>query len=251
MVEPTNNREQLILEMEQIIDWREKIESCKSQLANTVEPSKYVMETFQDFSESYDAHLDGINKKLSTLWNFGFPIVWFYAFYRAYFHTDLFPNGFVIGVIIFIVVIIAFFYIYINIDDLIKLPTSEVERNRRFSKYQDDKKVFEENELKKKTDNESNYNSLNAKLQSLKSNPPSTTIPPQYYVDADMLKQLVQYVRDYRASSFQDAINLYYREQQMAKIAKDAADAKRASNYAAYEASRAHDAISSVRNKDY
>jgi hypothetical protein len=88
---------------------------------------------------------------------------------------------------------------------------SKEEKQKRYQDYLEKKKEFEEKNQSIKDDNDENYTKFKNQLIALGPEPPKTSIPTQYH-NPILLRQLVYYLKNQMAKSFNEAIKLYNRD---------------------------------------
>lgn len=203
MKEAPTNREQLINEIEFVADWDEEFAKCSSELQHYIAPQLYDLPEFEEYKE-----IEYTTTDLGRFLLYLYPFVYLGCFYYIYFHTNVFPDGFFKGLLIFAVVLIIGFILFCVLHMTFKRPSTEEEKEKHFKQYQEKKAVFDKDNLEKKTKNDKNYIIYSRRLEELRLNAPNTFIPQQYRNKPQFLRVLARYIRDYRANSFADALNL-------------------------------------------
>lgn len=203
-------KKKLIKEMESLASWYEEYAECSNELKKYKAPKDYDVPVYKKFSE----HPDDFGF-VGGLWFICFPIVYIYLYYNLYFKTNIMPDGFFMGILLFVVAFILGIFIWVFGLDCVKkiFPAreSKEEKQKRYQDYLEKKKEFEEKNQSIKDDNDENYTKFKNQLIALGPEPPNTSIPPQYH-NPILLRQLVSYLEKQMAKGFNEAIKLYNRD---------------------------------------
>ena len=200
------------------------------------DPQKFMSEPFVAFKE--DPQCNPVYILVFTLF-----IITYFA--DVWWSWNLYPNGFFKGILLIVVVSVVLFVLYC----MSETPEDPKKRELRYAEWEKQKKEHDEKEVAKYNDTLSRYNIEKQLLSELFDKQPETFIPDKYSYP-QFLYAISGYLKDYRANTFAEAVNIYITDQQMQthmnEMRQEIADTKRiaeaarsAANSAAAEARHA------------
>ena len=232
MKEPPVDREQLIAEIKAVASWKEELIEKNNEVQKSQVPH---FQTYEEFIKKYDS--EGCGGCL-------FSFLYFAFFIYAYYKTNLFPDGFFIGILIFIAAIVLLFVLAVVFNGFIaknEMKMAEENKDRWLKEYQVKKDKYDKDNKEKR---EQYFHNLSI-FEAVRQKKPDTFIPEQYQ-EPHILRMLVGYIENYRANTFAEAINLYHQEQHNREVDEKVDNAVKAAERAAESADRAASAASSA-----
>ena len=163
---------------------------------------------------------------------------------------NIYPNGFFKGLFLIFGVFVVFAFLWVCSQK----PEEPVKRELRYAEWEKNKKEHDAKEAAKYNDILGRYNKEKQLLAELFDSQPETFIPDKYSYP-QVLYCISSYLKDYRANTFAEAVNIYITDQQMqahmnemrqeiAETKKIAAAASSAASSAAAEARHAYASMS-------
>ncbi|WP_407398878.1 hypothetical protein [Anaerovibrio sp.] len=235
MKEPPVDRAQLIAELKTVASWKEEFIVKENELKKSQIPD---FPTYEEFVTKNTSNLSG-----GCFFMFVFALIYYGGFIYTYYKTNLFPDGFLAGVIIFI---LAFFL------GLFLLVILGVKMDGAREKEKEDKdkwhKLYQEKKNRYDVENKERekiyFHNLSI-FEDVRQRKPDTFIPEQYQ-EPNILKILIGYIENYRANTFAEAINLYHTEKHDRVVDEKVDNVAKMAERAAEAADRAASAASSA-----
>lgn len=240
MKEPPIDREELINEIETYAAWCNEVITCRNRM-QAIESEKFVPEPFADFEEK---------PQFNNYYLLGFLLFIMTYFADVWWKWNIYPNGFFKGIFLIIVVFFVFAILWFRSET----PEKPEKRELRYVEWKKNRKEHNAKEAAKYNDILNRYNKEKKLLAKLLDSQPETFIPDKYSYP-QVLYCISGYLKDYRANTFAEAVNIYITDQQMqahmnemrqeiAETKKIAAAASSAASSAAAEARHAYASMS-------
>lgn len=240
MKEPPTDREELINEIETYAAWCNEVITCRNRM-QAIESEKFVPEPFADFEEK---------PQFNDYYLLGFLLFIMTYFADVWWKWNIYPNGFFKGLFLIFGVFVVFAFLWVCSQK----PEEPVKRELRYAEWEKNKKEHDAKEAAKYNDILGRYNKEKQLLAELFDSQPETFIPDKYSYP-QVLYCISSYLKDYRANTFAEAVNIYITDQQMqahmnemrqeiAETKKIAAAASSAASSAAAEARHVYASMS-------
>ena len=242
-----DERQFLLNSLEICAIWCDKVKAKKDEL-NSFESGQAPQTPFPEFSE---------NTKYNEYF-FLITVIFVLTYiYDVFSKVNIYPDGFFMGILLFVIVLAITIYLYTNSA----VPEDPGLRASRYAQWEKDRAehVKKENELQEKY--YKTKMTLKSELDDLLKNKQNVlTFVPEGYLDARTIRRLASYVRDRRADSIKEALNLYHQEkaeqerqeqinQRLNQMQQTVEETRRAAYEAEKAAYWAEPAARSARNK--